>query len=960
MTDKNRLKISYNKWILVNEPGKKEFVEQRNTSSKFLCQPVISIIILITPSAKVSLKETIDSVLAQSYEKFELCLICSGVKDSYIKNILGKFASQDSRIRVKSLSGELSILKQCQESVHFSQGEFVVFLNCGDTLAPDALFEIAQQFNFNPRIEIAYSDEDCLGRWGRRCKPFFKPDWSPELLLSINYLVCLCALRRNILVKALESNGIYLYETFDCQFWDLCFRLSEITENITHISKILYHKRLRRNVTSSDIVVHEHLHRRGFPAEVSLDPRGQIMIKWLNVTNPKVSIIIASKDNLKILKRCIDSLLQKTFYSNFEVILMDTGSSKSAVFNYYEKLSKNHRVKIIKKDGPFNFSAVCNFGARYATGDLFVFLNNDTEIISSEWLNEIIGWVTQDGIGVVGAKLLKRNNTIQHAGVVIGLSGFVDHIFAGALRKSFGVFGDSEWYRNYLAVTGACLSIRREVFEKVGGFNEKFILFGSDVELCLRVKEYGYRVIYTPYAKLTHSEAATRSALKTIIPQEDFTNAFYYYEDFLRKGDPFYNQNLSLWDTIPYFKSLEEFSPVNIALTTLENSHRYSFNSFLAVLSYDFTENDLTLSQDLTSRNKGYLDIRSINWFIPSSAKYSYCDGIHTIFKFASYLSESKGIISRFVVIGDYPDRKQITSIIDSSFPVLADSEICIISADELSNVGSADATIATSWTTAYSVLRFNKTKRKFYFMQDFEPELYPAGSMSALVEATYWFGFYGIANTLPLKKIYEHNYETRAEFFNLSVDTNIFYPGAKSSDNSKQLTVFFYGHPNSLRSAFELGSSALRRLKTQLGEGVRIISAGSSWEPKTYGLNDIIENLGPLKPEEAAALYRKCDLGLILGLTLHPLYIPLELMASGCLVVTNHNHSFEGLFQDGTNCLLTNQSVSCIADTIVSALKDKELREKITAQAQEMVQKQYSNWQGEIDKIYGFMGKAD
>ena len=241
--------------------------------------------------------------------------------------------------------------------------------------------------------------------------------------------------------------------------------------------------------------------------------------------------------------------------------------------------------------------------------------------------------------------------------------------------------------------------------------------------------------------------------------------------------------------------------------------------------------------------------------------------------------------------------------------------------------------------------------------MQDWEPALYPAGSTSALVETTYRFGFYGIANTLPLKEIYERDYKTKAEFFNPCVDTNIFHPGANNPDSFKQSTVFFYGHPNSLRSAFELGSNALRRLKTQLGEEVRIISAGSDWNPKTYGLNGIIENLGPLKYEEAAALYRKCDLGLVLGLTPHPSYLPFELMASGCLVVTNHNASFTWLLQDGINCLLSYPSASCIADTLARSLADKELRERITVQARETVQKQYSNWPGEIEKIYSFMG---
>jgi GT2 family glycosyltransferase len=270
-----------------------------------------------------------------------------------------------------------------------------------------------------------------------------------------------------------------------------------------------------------------------------------------------VSILIPNRDRIDLLSRCVESILEKTTYKNYEVLVVESGSQPAA-FRYYDEIEKHRKVRILSYPKGLNYSAVNNFGAKYARGDVLLFLNNDTEIIDPDWLEEMIRWAERKEIGVVGTKLVKRDGTIQHAGVIIGLTGFAGHIFAGLTEGHWGPFGSTEWYRNYLAVTGACLMVRRNVFQEVGGFREDFCYCGSDVEFCLRTKERGYRVVYTPFAKLLHNEAATRGGS---IPNGDFQVSFQHCEQYLRNGDPYFNPNLSYWHTAPRLRVGKEQAP---------------------------------------------------------------------------------------------------------------------------------------------------------------------------------------------------------------------------------------------------------------------------------------------------------------------------------------------------------------------------------------------------------------
>jgi glycosyltransferase involved in cell wall biosynthesis len=383
---------------------------------------------------------------------------------------------------------------------------------------------------------------------------------------------------------------------------------------------------------------------------------------------------------------------------------------------------------------------------------------------------------------------------------------------------------------------------------------------------------------------------------------------------------------------------------------------KYSEEASIFSTLMDFSSEDLELSLEVQRKNPGRLDIRSITWFLPEFS-HPYYGGIHTLLRFADYFSRSKGVRNTFIVLGSMSEN-QISQRIESSFPDLAGSPVQSISIyNQVESLGPTDAGIASLWGTAYFLLRYNNVKRKFYFVQDYEPLFYPAGSISALAEATYGFGFFGIANTPTIRNIYESKPRGKAAFFLPAIDTSIFYPIAENrSPSGDPLTIFFYGRPKHPRNGFELGAQALRQVKKRMGDRVRIISAGDDWHPRDHNLNGVVENLGLLDYEETADLYRKCTVGLIMMFTQHPSYLPFELMASRCLVVSNRNQATGWVLKDKENCLLSEPSSTWLAETILSGLQDANERERIVENAYRMIRSSFSDWNSQIDRIFQYI----
>jgi glycosyltransferase involved in cell wall biosynthesis len=568
---------AYESWILQNEPGIDDLQRQGTRSEGLAVRPLISILTPVFNPQPAFLQETLESVLAQTYPFWELVLVDGGSDREGVQEILDAYAARDPRIRLNRLPANLGISENTNHALSLARGEFIAFLDHDDRLAPFALFETAARLNREPELDLIYSDHDLLSNpGGARCQPLFKPDWSPEILLSANTLTHF-ALVRAALAKEL---GGFRQEYDGAQDWDFFLRLSERTQKIGHIPRILYHWRDSASSTAGNIwvkpyapaaqerAITTHLERLGLPdAKAFFDRTGYLRAAWKLPEGVKVSIVIPSMGASQLLEHCVASILKHTHSPGYEIIIVNNGGQRPEVFPYYAQVQRDERVRVVHFEGPFNYNTVNNYGASLASGDLLLFLNNDTQVLDADWLEELSRWALREEVGVVGARLLFPDGMIQHAGVVIGLTGFAGHLFAGLPENEWTIFGRAEWYRDYQAVSAACMILRRELFEALGGFSEAFSLCGSDVELCLRARRRGLRVVYTPYARLLHHEGATR---QTDVPADDYRASYGPYQPFLSQGDPYFNPNLSPWSTIPALSRAGEPSPEEFAAHLIE------------------------------------------------------------------------------------------------------------------------------------------------------------------------------------------------------------------------------------------------------------------------------------------------------------------------------------------------------------------------------------------------------
>jgi len=960
--------ITYEEWIRLTEPGADEMERQRKAQQTLPCRPLISIVTPVWNPSTQLLRETIESVRSQTYDNWELCLVDGASEVPGVRDSLEEAAAGDSRIRVRYLDSNKGIVGNTNEALAMTGGDYVAFLDHTDTLAPNALWEVVSQLNRDPRTVCIYSDHDLISIAGKRYEPLFKPSWSPETMLSANFATHLCVIRSD----AVRETGGLRPETEGAQDWDLILGVGRISDRIVRIPRVLYHWRADSSSTltsgstkdyaiaAQDRVLSEHLQALGVDATIERDPSGGPRIRWQLDRTPKVSIIICTKHNRNVLEPCLRSITRST-YPNKEVIVIDNGGRTSEHEQWYEAIRGDLDLRVLWWQAPFGWTAVNSLGAREATGDVLLFLNDDTEVVQPDWLEEMVGWINYPGIGAVGAQLLWRDGRIQHGGDVIGMNGFADHLFTGAGPADWTLFGSTRWYRNVSAVTGACLMIRRDLFEKIGGLDESFVLCGSDVELCLRVRRTGKRIVCTPFAGVLHHERATRSGYDD--PNDVFAS-FWRYQSALFGGDPYFNPNLSLFSRIPALRHPEEPSaPVIVSpvvgrplIPGKQGVEKMEDEATILAETCQLMPGEVEATRLLHAVNQAPFEIRSINWFIPDFESPFY-GGIHTILRFADQFKQTFGVSSRFVVMGSGPEQ-YIRSGIAAAYPSLGDSDIFLASLDEedLQDIPYADATVATLWITAYAVSKVQNTKRKFYMIQDFEPIFYPAGTLSALSDATYRFGLYGICNTHTLQSIYETEYGGKAYGFDPAVDTGLFRPPEGPRRKDDTMTVFLYGRPGHWRNCYELAVATIRRLKQRMKKSVRVVSAGS-WVPSGDSESAyLVDNLGLLDYRETAKLYQTCDVGLTFSMSKHPSYLPLELMASGALVVTNVNPYGSWLLKDGENCLLAEPTAESLCAALEKALTDDELRASLTANAVADIQQNRSDWTSKIEGAYRFM----
>ncbi|MFC1856105.1 glycosyltransferase, partial [Thermodesulfobacteriota bacterium] len=542
----------YQVWIDTKE---REYFSKTDFSKAidgFTFKPLISIIVPVYKVDVKWLKIAIESVKSQFYANWELCLVDDCSKDSKITQMLKKYANSDKRIKYKLLEENSGISEASNEAANLSTGDYIALLDHDDELTPNALFEVVKLLNEKRDAKFIYSDEDKKDAEGNRCEVYFKPDYNPDLLMSCMYICHLSVYERELFF----SCGAFRKGYEGSQDHDLALRASEQTDQIYHIAKVLYHWRKVKGSTAESFDAKESCinaslnalkdacERRGFLADVVEGKfNGSYRVKRKLTDDEKVSVIIPFKDKVKFLKPCVESVLEKAGYENIEIILVNNMSKEKATLEYLNELKGNDHIKILDYDKIFNFSAINNFAVEKATGKYILLLNNDTKAISDDFIVTLKEHAERAEVGAVGAKLLYDNMTNQHAGIVLGVGGIANHSLLGYHNDDNSYFGLANIQRNLSAVTGACLMLKKSVFEEVGGFDETNLKVAfNDVDLCLKIMKAGYLNVYTPYCQLYHFESISRGAALDK-DEVDFMMDKY---DGLLKNDPYYNPNLSL------------------------------------------------------------------------------------------------------------------------------------------------------------------------------------------------------------------------------------------------------------------------------------------------------------------------------------------------------------------------------------------------------------------------------
>lgn len=529
------LKKDYAIWVKENFPSDLELKNQRNQAKSFKLRPRISIIIPTYNTKPEFLKDCLDSVLAQSYDNWELCIADDNSSDAETVNIIKNYARIDRRIKYRLRSKNGHICQASNSALSLATGQYVSLLDHDDFLWPNALFEIVKKINQAPNAGLIYSDEDKLEEYTDiHTDPFFKPAFNFDYLRSINYITHFSTFRKDVVDKI----GGFRSGFEGSQDWDLILRATRLIESdrrytIEHIPSVIYSWRKSATSTASErysdtvksyAYMNQHktlmkdLADRGMDGEVlKTKYLGLWRVKYHIKQQPVISIIIPSKNNFRLLKNSIESLKKNTKYKNYEIIIVDNDSSDKNVLEYYNQI-EDAETKIINFSEPFNFSKICNFGAEASRGDYLLFLNNDTEIIEKEWLHNLLEHAQRDDVGVVGSKLLYSNHTIQSMGIVLVENDYKNNVYV-AIHPGKGMNDEAvqgfpaihykDAVREVSAVSAACCMIKTSVFKQVGGFDEELPVAYNDVDFCLRVNKEGLRNIYTPYAPVIHYESAT-------------------------------------------------------------------------------------------------------------------------------------------------------------------------------------------------------------------------------------------------------------------------------------------------------------------------------------------------------------------------------------------------------------------------------------------------------------------
>lgn len=551
-------RTGYPAWCERHQPSKRDLERQ---CREIFTEPVtFSIVVPLYRTKESFLDELLKSIFAQTYPYWELCLADGSGREHSLEAAVKRLAVGDNRINYQLLNKNLGIAENTNAAIRMSSGDFVVLADHDDLLAPNALYECAKTLLLHRDAEVLYTDEDKIDMSGKTYfEPNFKPDFSPDYLRSVNYICHMFMVKRSLL----ERTGLLRQEYDGAQDYDFILRCCEQAKEICHIPRVLYHWRCHMDSTAANPesklyafeagrrALEDHYKRIGLPATVeNANYLGMYHTVYHWEQTPLISILIPNKDHVGDLKKCLDSIDSKSLYRNYEYIIIENNSTEEETFRYYEEIKKRSSVTVVTYQGGFNFSGINNFGEQYAKGEYLLLLNNDTEMMDGNCLQEMLNYCMREDVGIVGAKLWYEDDSIQHAGVVVGLGGVAGNAFVGAPRHDPGYQKRILCTQDYSAVTAACLMVKHEVFKAVGGLTEELAVAFNDVDFCLKVRDLGKLVVYNPYAELHHYESKSRGYEDTPEKIRRFQGEIETFQrrwkKILESGDPYYNPNLTL------------------------------------------------------------------------------------------------------------------------------------------------------------------------------------------------------------------------------------------------------------------------------------------------------------------------------------------------------------------------------------------------------------------------------
>jgi glycosyltransferase involved in cell wall biosynthesis len=934
---------AYQIWRSNNALSENDLQIQRELSTKFKKKPVISIITPVYQPPVDVLEDLIKSVLDQTYPYFELCLAEVAQSKECIA-LIKKYQQLDSRVKARFMPTNGGIAIDSNACIELASGDYIALLDHDDLLSPDALFENAKMINEDD-YDFLYSDKDKIDENDRHYEPMFKPKWSPEVMFNANYLTHLNVFKHSLIKKI----GGWNTNTDGAQDWDLFLRLVQVSKKIGHIPKVLYHWRVLETSTAHSIMAKPYAmegqrnaitysaNKAGLNVSITHTKDGFLGVNWKNQrVNNKILIVYITEQDASEAK---DQLTKQLSGAKFDYEIISVPSHDGKLF--ISSLNKGNKVD----------------------RDILFLSSNINSKISDQQMHEVEGWLSIDKVAIASPHIRNHDGGLFDVGRILGFRALFGPIYTeGTYTPS--IFGFHEWIRNTSAGSPFFSLIKSSALSKVIKdirieSNETVLDAFWKVNILLRSLDY--RVVSTPYVTLnvekgTPSQEPNPSSSTVQLAEKFFGDS---------SGDGYFNKNLSLHKSGPQFAEhgLSEESRHEEFLENLtkgadlehhisedgaskgDNQTQYQNEASALSSQYDFSQDDINKSILITNTPKKIASVESAVWFIPMFE--SLYAGLKNIFSLADQLTKLERTTHTFI-FNTNGSVKIPKKLVLSHFPRLANSKF--ISIKQVDKLEDSTISVCTLWTTAYDLLKYNKTQRKCYFLQDWEPDFYPKGTVSAMSETTYDFGFIALAGTEALGARYkQYNKNNSSVYLPSLLDLSYYIgntksviqsPDIKSAERVKR--VMFYGRPDAPRNGFELGIAALAKLKATLGDKVEIVIAGAHTYSKSYGLEEKgLLVAGKVPYNELTEFYASFDACLFLMFSQHPGVVPLEMMASGVPVIVNSNKStdWQDLYKHNHNCIISMNSSTEIVNSIITVLEDSKLRKKLISNGLKMAE---------------------